>query len=210
MGVLINNDIVTVRFYSYLLDQLAINVLHYRTTSVVSNPTTAHFASLLATTMPGLYKPLMSTQATYLGVAVQKTFPLPNHTPNVDVTGAAAGTSGAVPLPRQDCGIVTKRTAFAGRQYRGRVYLPFPSTADNEATEGTPNAAYLTAANAWAASALGNWTINTGGNQATMVPILWHADTGTYTDLAGFSVRDRWATQRRRGSYGRTNDLPFA
>jgi len=206
----VNNDVVLARFYCYAFDQVAINNVHFRATSVVANPTTAHFAALLGTTMPALYIALMSPSADYIGVATQKIFPVPKHIPDVDLTGIGVGTATGHILPRQTSGIVTKRTAFAGKKYRGRVYVPFPSEADNQDPQGTPTAGYITRLNTFKTSLIGNWTINTGGNQATMVPVLWHEDTSTYTDITGSTSQARWGTQKRRGSYGPVNPLPFA
>lgn len=48
-----------------------------------------------------------------------------------EVTGTNPGTRAAqTTLPPAVSVVVRKVTAFAGRQYRGRMYLPFPSTLD--------------------------------------------------------------------------------
>jgi len=210
MGVMVANDIVQARFFCYAFDQVAINSVHFRASSIVANPTTAHFAALLASTMPALYKALLAPAADYIGLATQKVFPLPKHIPDVETTGIGAGALTGHILPRQTSGIVTKRTAFAGKRYRGRVYVPFPAEDVNQDSVGTPTAAYVTLLNNFKASLLGNWTINTGGNQAVMVPIIYHEDDNTYTDITGSTSQARWGTQRRRSSYGPVNPLPFA
>jgi len=209
MTTLANNNIVAVRFYTFHVDQQGVNVLHYRTSAVVNNPTTAHFASLLGGTMPALYKSLLNDEAVYVGLTVQRIFPGPTAIADVDVTGGGNGNAGATPIPRQCSGLVTKRTALAGQRYRGRVYLPFPSEDDNDGTVALPTAGYVTRANTWSASALAPWAVSSGGNTCTMTPVLWHNDTQTYDDVAGYRVREFWASQLRRGSFGPVNPFPL-
>lgn len=60
-------------------------------------------------------------------------------------SGSSAGTGAGVALPEQDALVVSLRTDFAGRGFRGRVYLPgFDSTA--VAAGGVAAAGTMTAA----------------------------------------------------------------
>jgi hypothetical protein len=66
--------------------------------------------------------------------------------PLVDSTGvAAAGTATGDALPPEVALVVTLRTAFAGRGFRGRVYLPGFDTASLDA-DGTATAGAISAA----------------------------------------------------------------
>jgi len=160
--------------------------------------------------MPALYKALLASDAVYVGLQVNRIFPLPVTIADQNVTGGGAGTAAGDILPRQVSGIITKRTAFSGKKYRGRIYLPFPAEGDNDPVIGSPVAGYTTRLDTFKASLFGNWTISSGGNGAVMVPIVWHADTSTYDDVVGSTSRPFWATQKRRGSYGEPNPFPLA
>jgi len=52
-------------------------------------------------------------------------------------------------------------------------------------------------------------TVAAGGNDATLLPVVFHRATNTGNDITSYLVRPVWATQRRRGAYGRQNVPPF-
>jgi hypothetical protein len=60
----------------------------------------------------------------------------------LDFTAVAGGIVGGDPLPPQSAGVITWRTGFAGRSFRGRTYLPGVSESDS--TDGTLSSGYLT------------------------------------------------------------------
>ena len=68
----------------------------------------------------------------------------------VDVVKAFAGAAGGNSLPSQSSPVLTLRTATRGRSYRGRIYLPAPTTTAADAqgrmltTVTTPTLAQLT------------------------------------------------------------------
>ena len=48
-------------------------------------------------------------------------------------------------------------------------------------------------------------TAGSGGNTATLIPVIFHRGNGTTTDITLCKPRPLWATQRRRGDFGRIN-----
>ena len=97
-----------------------------------------------------------------------------------------------------------------GPRGEGRTYIPFPSQTDNTGT-GVPSAGYITRC-----GTLANAYINTiditgvGLGSVRLLPVLWSPGTPTITrQVVALRVAPAWATQRRRGSFGRTNRPPI-
>lgn len=121
--------------------------------------------------------------------------------------GFAGGLAGDV-LPTQTAGLITKRTAVPGRRGRGRAYIPFPTESYNDAN-GLPTNAYMTPAGALAFSISQSVLVGTLIDGNYLDPVILHRDTGGTSDILATLARQKWATQRRRGSYGRPNVSPF-
>jgi hypothetical protein len=202
-------DLLEARVFCVQGDQLAVNQLYYR----VEIDTTGFGLQTLHVNefsrIVGLaYKPLLASTAEYRGVIMRKIFPTPPDMPLQSTTEQGLGQSPGEALPRQVCGMITKRTAHSGRAYRGRVYVAFPSEADN-ASDTTPIPDYLVRLNALASALLGTPDLEPGAEGFNVIPVLMHAgDTIAFTRVTSAVVRDRWATQRRRGSYGAVNVSP--
>lgn len=122
-----------------------------------------------------------------------------------------AGTGGAISLPRQVSGLISWKTDKAGQKNRGRSYLPFFSTT-SDVGDGSMNAG--TQANVVAIAnllvALG--TLGTGGVTSHFIFSLKHGAPKNVQPLAdpiiSGSVKPQWATQRKRGFFGRPNVSP--
>lgn len=200
-------DIWQLRVVCKLADQMAINTTYW----FIDNPgvparNDAQFAIACDSQFAGPYKGVMAPAAAYVQCQVQRVDPLPPTVPAIGAAGAGAGTRTGDPLPRQSCGVITWLTNFAGRAYRGRIYLPFPAEGDNDA-DSTPVAAYLTQATALA-NAYNNFVAFTsGGVTASFHQVLVHHASQPIapTPVTNYRVNDKWGTQRRRGSYGRQN-----
>lgn len=185
--------------------QLGLNVLHYRI-SAVTPPESSHqqIANELETAFAPLYKAVISSQASWLGLTVQRENPLPR-TVLVGSTGlSGAGNLAGDPLPTQVAGILTFRTGFAGRAFRGRAYLPFPTESVND-SQNQPTTGYIIAAQALGAALIQPRTFINGAGQTTIVFVVFHRGNRTSTDVTTGIARGRWATQRRRGDFGTPN-----
>jgi hypothetical protein len=201
------NDVIRITMVALRGDQLGLCVSHWVVTSKVATPVLGDAAQAFDTAIAAPIKALMAVSASYRGSGASKIWPLPPSNPTWNITGQGAGTVAGDVLPRQTSGLVTLRTALGGRAYRGRKYAPFPGEADNDAN-GIPLAAYVTRLATW-----GNVHINflntvNGANTAQLTPVIWHRTSHTWTNVVTHSARLYWATQRRRGSFGRVNIDP--
>jgi len=206
---LVTGHIWQAKVYCRATDQVAINVLHYQVTAQTGTlKLDTDLAARLDAILGPLYVALLCVESEYRGVGVQRINPIP---PTTEVYANIQADTGAVAgdlLPRQSAGLISKRTGLAGRKYRGRVYVPFASEAGNDAT-GTPANAYLVSLLALSDALEVPVVVGTAPNETTLTPILWHRLSSTFDVITECSINDKWASQRRRGSYGRTNTSPI-
>lgn len=117
----------------------------------------------------------------------------------------SSGTGGETPLPTQVTGIISRYAKGRGAQYRGRVYIPFPST-DYLGDDEEPTAGYSLILNGIRDQLLNpvdpfiaaSKTFTPGICNGPPLPPNWK-------DLMASTAQARWATQRRRGDYGPPN-----
>lgn len=202
-------DIVQARFYCSKGDQASVTVRHWLTaTKIGSGGTLQDLADKLSTAMAPLFKALINSGATYVGCDTQILFPTLG-VPAQSVIGAGVGLTAGDPLPAQTAGLISFRTSLGGRKNRGRCYVPFPTEVDNDAS-GDPNAAYLVELFNLGAGLVASYNPAGGaGNTNRMDACIYHKSTHTTTAITSYLRRDRWATQRRRGGFGRPNSTPF-
>lgn len=208
MAVLANNDIYQARFFVTLQTQTAIMVRHYKIRLADGNGTDDLLAASLAVSFPASIKAVLSNQATYRGVGVQRLSPIPKTVEVYNTSGAGVGDQASPPLPKQVAGVINFKTQYAGRSYRGRVYVPFPAIADSD-TDTTPTAAYTTRLNLLAISFNAVRTIPVGVGPTEAVPVVYSRKFGTGEPVTLATFRDKWGTQRRRGDFGQSNPSPI-
>jgi hypothetical protein len=203
------NDIVMARIVCTLGNQTAFTVRHYKSTIYAGALDTRQaLATALDTGLAATWKNAMSNEATYRGVMVKRIFPLPPTVDSFTIASAGLGAVVGTALPKQTSGVVSLRTANAGRAFRGRAYIPFPSEVDNIAN-GLPQAAYNTAlVNIGIALLLTKSVVN-GPTSETWTPVLYHRLSNTTDPLTAAIARNFWATQRRRGDFGAQNLSPI-
>lgn len=190
-------------------EQIAINVSHWRVqTAGPPDATDQDFADFMDPLASQYYCPILANNAKYIGVVANILTLTPKPARRTANANAANGTGGANENPRQACGIFTLTTAFAGPQYRGRLYLPFSPAAD-DGTTGGPSSAYLTDANLLAFNFYFTQSVLVAGRSADMVQQIRHRPTNNGTDLEDIITQHKWATQKRRGSYGKPNVSPI-
>lgn len=201
------NDIYEVKMYGYAIDQVSVNVLHYKiTTKGGTGATEQQLADYFSNLGSTYWKPLMSSSSDWKGAAVRRLVPGPFGSIVTSSLGTGAGGVSGDMLPRQVCGVGTLRTAVGGRAGRGRIYFPFPGETDNFSTS-TPTAGYI----ANMAAALSNiitGSTGTGGNTNGFRLGVFHRSTNGIDDVISGFARNTWGTQRRRGSYGHRNTAP--
>jgi len=194
--------------YNQPLEQVGLMVHFYRVAGISGTGTDlGTLAALIDTNLGPPILALLTTGSTYRGVRATVIDPLPPSAAAISTDGSGPGLVAGDTLPTQVSGIITLVTNLGGRAYRGRKYMPFPGEADND-PGAVPSAAYQAALTALAPKFTATLT-SAGANNVTLLPILWHRKTRTYTDLQGAVAKPLWATQRRRGMFGRKNVLEF-
>lgn len=221
------NDYFKVRYFTSCGSQLGVNVIWYKLMTIEAGPTVGAtvLGSAMSLAAAPLYKAIMAADSQYRGLGIQNWYTgIVGTTPSIEylVSDGLGIGSGAIPtMSKQTCGIVTKRTTRAKKGGRGRVYLPFPSNGANT-NNGVPIAAYITAATNWAAKLVSTFTVNCPGvNNVTVQcyhrvkqkvvvnPPVPGAFEWLFYPVLEYVVRNRWATQRRRGDYGKQNVFPI-
>lgn len=203
------NDIYRVTVGTYWGFQVGLNVTHWRVSIIVgAQPGDPIIAAAFDAGFAGVYKTLMHAQATYYGVRVQKIEPQPVLFPAVSANNSGIGTAGAAGLPSQNSGLVTFRTPYAGRSFRGRLYMPFPAEQDNVDATGRPTNGYITNLNALANFYRTPLVAQLAGNSVTLELGVRGRSIPSFIVVNAHVVRPFWATQRRRGDFGRPNVIP--
>lgn len=203
------------RTYCFQGNQAGINTRYFKVLSLTGAPASeASICSALDGTLAPFYKLLLANTALYIGTNIQnQTLPLPFPQPVGFSGNQGIGTAGATPLPGQISGIYTVQTGFAGRGFRGRVYVPFPATAGSTTTAPPlMTGAYQTQLQDLANVCVGNQTVAAGGATYAIVYGLVHSKPlalkGVFIASTAAKFGLNWATQRRRGDFGRLNTQP--
>ena len=205
-------DVLEVRYYGWCQSrsQLAVNVTHMHVSNVTpTSPATVDLELISADLDADFateYAAVMSDICHFLGCEVQKIWPTRS------VFGASDGyvTKGTLAgdlLPAQVSGLIQWKTAVAGRHGKGRIYVPFPTESVNEA-DGVPNSGYLADLLLLGHDMQLSQSLTHAGTTIELEPVLFNRTTHGVTSIIQARTPGRWATQRRRGMYGRMNSLP--
>lgn len=203
--------IVRVVTYCQIAGQVSTNTHKWQLTTLTSGTTfnSNQFTLDYDVAMAGLYTNLMANGALYYGTQVYLMNPIgPPPRPDSNNANQANGTAGANILPTQSCGLITLRSTTLGKIGAGRTYVPFPSTTDNEAN-GSPTVGYVTRLLDLGDFLVTNLPIVQGGITGTFRPCLYRGGVDVPRFVEERVARDAWATQRRRGAFGRLNAAPF-
>lgn len=198
-------DSLRVSIFCRIQNQVAVNVRGYQLDAfapvdvdgeTVADAFYSHFSAS--------YIAVMSSLADFYGVSVM----FAANTVNPQVANSTIPPSDGLvdedPLPTQTCGLISLTTGFTGRSNRGRIYLPFPAESNNNAS-GLPDDPYVTGLLAIRDKLIE--TVTAG--PSSFVPVLLNAQNLPNRRITGGRVRNRWATQRRRGAFGSPNNVPF-
>lgn len=200
-------DPILATFYAWQNNQVGIFGCHYKITAIVGGGTSlGGIAFGMQTAVDGILQSLMATDVSILGCKVAILDQIPYPLPGI-ATSTSTGALVAPTLPGQASGIITKVTEFSGRKYRGRVYVPFPAPSQND-VDNTPTDNYVSNLLLLSQQLFAQpWTItDDGGNMVTVLAYLRQKlAPHNLTPITGGNPRKEWATQKRRGDYGRTN-----
>lgn len=216
--ILTANDIVQARIVCFASSQIAENILHFQISGVVGTPHLNQFVQDFDSAMHVIHKTLIPSNVSYRGCGAQKIWPLPVTIEEITTANVGNGTFGTAMLPSQAAGLISFQTAVAGRAYRGRTYIGFPSTSAITSPNQGPNPTYLSSLAQWASDILNfNSSSDGGGNSCDCELVIYHRKAGKggmppahSADMVIQGIaKPNWATQRRRGMLGRQNVEPF-
>lgn len=156
-------------------------------------------------------KAILSTEAKYEGVIIQKVFPLPLTDAVGSVVAAGPGDRVGELMPLYVCGALTKLTGLAGRRFRGRAYIPFPLEIDNTSVV-RPTVAYVTLLNALATFAAIPRVVGVLPNTITVQPVIFHKPppvvVPNFNHITTVTANPYWTSQRRRSNVFRSDTIP--
>jgi hypothetical protein len=202
--------IIALKISSWYNNQLGLNVLHFRcAASTGGGMTETEVALAMEPVVTAVLLPLLAVPSQYLGLSVKDLSNVPATASGVSGTLAGNGLGGAVALPTQVSGLITLRTPLSGRRGRGRCYIPFPAVTDNAAGD-IPTGAYVTKLQNFATAVFTPQALVGGVGTASFIPVVKPATGLAVIDIIATQARTSWATQRRRGNYGRTNPQMIA
>lgn len=204
------SDVIELRLFSKFQNQVAVNVLHYIVTEVTNTFNLGDIAISADNHFVAVMKAVIAAAARWEGVYVQRIHPLPITAPAWFTATAGVGSQIGDVLPKQTSGLIKKITLVASRSTRGRMYVPFPTEDSNDA-DSSPSGPYSALLGALATALRAPLEIPTpGGADGILTPVVWSRKTRTPQEVVSTIAHGAWATQRRRGDFGRENQLPFA
>lgn len=203
-----DGDILEARFVCATQNQVGINVRHY----VVTNSTGLGASIEQAVAKLDLafnadYQAVLSAEARYRGVGLRRLLPVAT----AEFVSTALAGDGMVAgdlMPKQVSGVITLKSSLPGRNFRGRVYVPFPSETDND-LDSTPTATYMANLQALATRFTLAVVAGVGADLCDLTPVIRSRKLGLNALIVSARENDRWGTQRRRGDYGAMNFPPF-
>lgn len=211
MSNLLNTgNIVQARIWCSDAEQASVNTVYYLCGFRSGfGPNDQDMADQLSTIVGPLIKPILYNGATYDGLTCQVINVTPMGLAAQSIQQTGAGTGGAIGMSRQTAAVCSWRTALAGPRYRGRMYLPFPSTS-GDAGLGVPSGAYTTAAAALCNALFTFGTTTGGGFAIALTQVVYSRIPPTAaTPIDNFLGLNKWGTIKKRGSFGKPNSSPF-
>jgi hypothetical protein len=206
------NDIVKIRWYATLGNQASV-ITHYFNVPAATligswDPALVltNYLTLIATPA----RNCMAILAHFDGGSIQIVTVKPYSALIYSNQGNGNGTMTGNPQPTQVCGMVSRRTDFAGRSYRGRIYMPFMSNNAID-TNGLPAITYTNLLGLFIAQAepAAGITMTASGKSIVLNPIIFTRNPkAANSAITGHEYPAKFGTQHRRGSYGKPNFTP--
>lgn len=172
---------------------IAVVTWHFRTISVSASLTA--LAADLKTSLDSYIKVEQSNTFYWRSIDYYLVSPTPPIVGSYTTGFPVQGTVAADSVGQQLAAVVTLRTSFAGRSYRGRQY--WPGLAETKGDGTGPGASWMTNTQSMYTSALIP-KYGTTGTDTDWRLIVWSKKLATYNVVASALVRSAWGVQRRR------------
>jgi hypothetical protein len=191
-------------------DQVAINVRNWR---IIREDTGGALPQEIIDTyslnVSILHKNWMPAAARFIGCSLTLANVIPPTVPPyTSHLGVGDGNRSGDLLPKQVAGLIHLHGTLAGRHGRGRMYIGFGTEVWN-GPGGTVIGAALTVLDALRLFYAQAHDFVGATGTTRLEPCLRDRATNAYTLILDSIVDDRWATQKRRGDFGRTNPIPL-
>lgn len=205
-----NGDLFELSAFCYYQGQAGINVTHIACTFTdTSNLDMQDLVDDYEITLRPLYAAILPLSATFRGCTLRRIRSAKSATFYSSHTGTV-GTVDEDTLPTQLAPIIKLTANVAGRRGRGRLYLPFPPVTANVLGSVAPGyvADAQDIADAYNTVRVHNDVDTIHVNHFSMA--IRHANAPGSTDdtwdlVQTATALDKFATQRRRGRYGKPN-----
>ena len=203
------DDIIEVTSVNYMTNQLGLMIHHYQLDNMSgAGCTLEEVAAAMEAKFALAQRDLMCVVATHRGYRIRRISPVKTAY-FIDIADQGVGAVPGEPLPSQVSGIITLQTALPGRTNRGRKYMPFPSEGDN-GVDHIPSLVYMPLLGALATLFTQFVTCGVLGSICEFRPIIYRGPAFViHSTVVNARANRKWATQRRRGSYGAANAMPF-
>jgi len=206
------NDFVKFRWYATLGNQASVITHYYQVPgpSLVGSWSPSFLLNQWLTAIAPSAKAAMAVLAHFDGGSIQIVTVKPYSALLYANQGAGNGTMSSNPAPTQVCGMISRRTDFAGPRYRGRIYMPFMSVTGID-TNGLPSITYQTLLQNFttASEPPAGLTFTGSGLSILLDPIVFTRKPGASpAPITGHEFPLKFGTQHRRGSYGKPNFSP--
>lgn len=190
------------------LQQLGQIDLACEISSVVGAFTDDDLADAMDALFGPLLKPWMASVSSYIGTVVVRLNPAPVSVSVASAVAAGVGSTGNDQLPTQCAGLLTLRTRTIGRSARGRAYIAFPCLSEVDPTGVLSAGALVTLGNL--ATALTTVLVMSpgGGVTANATFGVWSKKLSSFFPFSDAAAANGFATQRKRGFFGRRNVEP--
>jgi hypothetical protein len=183
-------------FYQVIIEQqlhaqTVLNVLYYEQIAGIDGHESLLAQGIRLDVLPSM-KAVQSNELTHVAVYAQKIWPLPPKVAFRDATAAGPGGVAQNSLPTSMAVTITKKTAFAGRKFRGRLFIAgVPVTHELDSQLAVANLA------AWQAFA-DKLLVNLPSTGPEFSHRLYHKATHTVDTVLSCPVRLILRNQRRR------------
>lgn len=211
LSPVVAGHLLEVKVYTVFRNQLGINVVHMKVNTVTAGMVLTDIVDQIAVDWNGSWKAWLNDEAEWRGIGIRDLTVAPLEVEVFSTTTLAGGGTSGAPLPGQLCGLITKRTAIAGPKGRGRMYLPFPG-ADMLTGDVIDPVGGLAVMDTLIADIKGPEAETAGGFSMNWSLVLRTPTVGgdpfSSTPLISITSESGVATQRRRGAFGRLNQVP--
>jgi hypothetical protein len=168
-----------------------VNTFHVQKTAAWTAGDLSSLALAVKVWWTTYYKPMIPSQYALTQIQVRVYDPVAPLAYDLNVSPPEAGTRGTTPEAGNVTLSMSTRTGYAGRKFRGRMYLAGIGTGDISVTDTVVSALSTLAANAIA-------TLIASALPAGMALTLFHRFTNTFTDITAYVIENVVDSQRRR------------